>query len=160
MVRTTSIPTELRMKHDPQAWQRVERWRSSVPASISAPVIGRDDEFYPRAQQRAERRRPSVPASIPAPVTGRDDEFYLTDEMTVFQVCGHLIRFVSQSLTHHDAAFLTISFLGCRSKTCFSVFPSAFFLSTPSSSAPCSRCHMEMKGSRVDPMRNQYTSPV
>jgi len=33
-----------------------------------------------------------VPASIPAPVTGRDDEFYLTDEMTVFQVENLLFR--------------------------------------------------------------------
>ena len=63
---------------------------------------------YPQAQQRVERC--SAPASNPALVTGRDDEFYLTDEMTVFQVCDHLRRFVSQSLTHHDMAFLTMSF--------------------------------------------------
>ena len=77
MVRAISTLTELRMKHYPQARQRLERC--------------------------------SAPASIPAPVTSRDDEFYMTDEMTVFQVCDHLIRFISQSLTHHDAAFLTMS---------------------------------------------------
>jgi hypothetical protein len=139
MVRIISTPTRLRMKHYPQAWQRVERWRFSVPASIPtpatdgddglyphpqqrvqrwrssasapipAPVTGRDNEFYPQTQQRAERPTSLDPVSVPAPVTGRDDEFYLTDEMAVFQVCDYLIRFVSQSLTHHDAAFFTMS---------------------------------------------------
>src|SRR5260221_289104 len=96
---------------------------------------------------------------LEAPISSRHDKFYLTDEMAVFQVCGH--HMLCRLFIVNDCPL--VSYFVSRSRTVFFASHSAFFPSTPPSSNPCSRYRVGTvmaRSSRANPTQIRYTSPV